>query len=234
MTEDTQLWMTREESRQIDQAAVRELGLTGLLLMENAARAACDAILRMSITGNITIVCGPGNNGGDGFALARQLASVGEIPQVVLMTADKELADDTSFNRGVWLAAGFDVLHADKSGQPREAVGELGENDLIVDCLLGTGIRGAARPPFSEFIAAINSSAARVLAIDVPSGLDCETGAAAGEVVQANQTVTFVGMKVGYWNAAAKRFTGTIEVAPIGIPDKWVRDWLQRYRSSAS
>ncbi len=226
--------LSRAESRQIDQAAVDELGLTGVVLMENAARGVCDVILREPpFPTRIIICCGPGNNGGDGFALARQLAARGVEATVFLTAAGKPLTHDAEFNRDIWLAAGYCVKDGDHPEQICDVLSNLGKGDLIVDCLLGTGIRGAVRAPFGGIIEAMNSSNARVLAVDVPSGMDCETGEAEGAAVLAQRTVTFVARKIGFSQPCSEAFTGMVEVAHIGIPNRWVCDWLERYRSAS-
>lgn len=221
-----------DEVRSIDRAAMEELGLSGVLLMENAARGVCDAILRETPQpGNIRILCGPGNNGGDGLALARQLSARDRDARVFLVTSGKELTPDADFNRRVWLAAGGSVEDGDQLNDLDFMLRELSARDLVVDCLLGTGVRGAVRDPFRTLIAAVNQSPARVLAVDVPSGLDCDTGVAAGECIRADRTVTFVGRKRGFAAPTAAEFTGTVEVAHIGTPASWVKQWLSRYRA---
>ena len=234
MNNATQLLLSRDESRHIDGAAVSELGLTGLLLMENAARSACDVILReFSRPANIVILCGPGNNGGDGFAVARQLSARGVTARVFLTTAGRDLTSDAEFNRQVWLAAGYEVEDGNHADTIRVVLENLKNDDLVVDCLLGTGIRGAVREPFDGIIAAVNLSPAQVLAIDVPSGLDCESGDAAGECIRADRTITFVGMKTGFVTKTARPYTGPVETGHIGLPEVWVREWVSRYRAGS-
>lgn len=229
------LLLTRDEVRAIDRAAVDELGLTGPLLMENAARGVCDIVLQSGFpAGQVLILCGPGNNGGDGFALARQLAAWDVSSIVYLTTAGRELTPDCQFNRDVWRASDGAIYDGDDVPTARAALERLCRDDLIVDCLLGTGIRGAARTPFRELIAAANASAAAILAVDVPSGMDCETGTAAGECIAAARTVTFVARKSGFDNADAKRSLGDVEVAHIGLPHSWVRNWILRYREASA
>ena len=225
------LLLSRDEVRWIDQIAVEELGITGLMLMENAARGVCDRILRMREIREIHIVCGPGNNGGDGFALARLLQAVGADPHVWLVPAGKPLTHDADVNRNILTAAGGTVRDAGGAADIVPAFADLGPNDLIVDCLLGTGVRGAVRNPFAEVIEAVNSTDACVLAVDVPSGLDCESGTADGVCIRADLTVTFVGIKKGFAAPGADRFTGPVETAHIGLPAAWVRRRLASYRA---
>lgn len=227
------LWLSRDEVRQIDAAAIEELGLPGVVLMENAARGVSDLIRGEGLTnGRVILLCGPGNNGGDGFALARQLTAHDLPADVWLTTNGRQLTVDTEFNRRVWLASGHSVKNGDDIHALQAMLTELQSGDLVVDCLLGTGIRGAVREPYSEIIAAANASAASILAVDVPSGMDCESGASAGECIRAERTVTFVGMKTGFRNPAAQSFLGKTTVAHIGLPQNWIRNWLHRYRLS--
>lgn len=228
-----ELQLTRDESRAIDQAAVDELGLSGLLLMENAAAGVCRLIRQdFADVGRMVILCGPGNNGGDGFAIARQLAAVGIESEVILVDAGKPLTHDCDFNRNVWTAAGYKVSDGTDLSVAAEVCSFLSSSDLIVDCLLGTGIRGDVREPFASVVNAINASRAKVLAVDVPSGLDCNTGTAVGSCVRADSTVTFVGIKTGFRQKSAAEFTGQLHVAHIGLPRRWVHNWLLRYRAS--
>ena len=234
-TED--LVLSKDESRSIDEAAISQLGLTGPLLMENAARGVVDVLLRefpelnsrdglKKETGRILVVCGTGNNGGDGLAIARQLAAIGVNSDVYLMKAGKQLSADCEFNLNVLLACGISVVNIDEPNVICDRIERALEVDLVVDCLLGTGLRGVARSPFVEIINAINSSAARVLSVDVPSGLDCESGLMEGECVQADVTVTFCGRKQAFDNPQSSQFTGKVFVAHIGLPLAWLIDWL--------
>ncbi|GAB5443842.1 MAG: NAD(P)H-hydrate epimerase [Fuerstiella sp.] len=233
----TDIVLTRDESRRIDPAAVDELKLTGTVLMENAARGVAEIIQqRYASVDEIVIVCGPGNNGGDGFAIARQLGCHERVAEVWLVTAGKQLADDAAFNNNAWKKCGQPVHDVDDDAMPdlRRRLADLSDRSLIVDCLLGTGIRGAPKEPFATAIDAMNDSAAAVLAVDVPSGLDCDTGEAAGSAVRADTTVTFVANKQGFQTDTGRRHTGEIHVAHIGLPVWWIEAWLKRYRSGSS
>ncbi|MEZ6133069.1 MAG: NAD(P)H-hydrate epimerase [Planctomycetaceae bacterium] len=216
-------------ARSLDAAAVSELGIPSLLLMENAARGVTDLIQQQFSTAQqIVIACGPGNNGGDGLAIVRQLAANEIAAQVFLIRAGKTLTPDAAANLRMATAAGLHVTVQDESDEVISCVRTLTASDLIVDCLLGTGVSGAVREPFAGIIASINESDAAVLAVDVPSGLNCDTGTAAGECIRADRTVTFVGPKEGFLNPAAAAFTGIVSVAHIGLPTEWVRRWRTR------
>ncbi len=229
---DSSFVLSRDEVRAIDQAAMQELGIPGLLLMENAARGAAEVLKSAGCGGRIVIVCGPGNNGGDGLALARQLAAEGLETDVFLVTGGRRLSPDAAANLQYLERAGLSVASA-ADGRSETLLESLTDADWIVDALLGTGVRGGLRAPFDGWAAAINASAARVLAIDVPSGLDCDTGTAGSGCVTADVTVTFVGEKAAFRNPDARRCIGELHVAPIGIPQVWTARWLQRYRDGA-
>ena len=233
MTDSAQMIVSRDEARSIDDAATTLLGIPGLLLMENAARGVCDELLRAEHpAGRTVIICGPGNNGGDGLALARQLAARGTYAEVLLVPASKNLTQDAEQNLRILKAAGIEVTDVDSPQDLSRVTEELKGQDCIVDCLLGTGVRGAVRPPFDGIIAAVNQSAAAVISVDVPSGLDCDSGTAAGPCVVASKTVTFVAMKQGFRNDSAAAYTGDVSVAHIGLPDSWTRQWLEHIRAA--
>ena len=219
------LVLSRDQVRSIDEAAIKTLGIPALLLMENAAAAVTQYLLNLRAAGTIVILCGPGNNGGDGLAVARQLAAVGVVPTVILITGGKSLSSDCQSNLRYLTAAGVPVIAPNEVESGIDELASLSPADWIVDSLLGTGVTAGLRTPFREWVAAINSSPASVLAVDVPSGLNCDDGSYA-ECTQANVTVTFVAEKRGFSNSSAQAVTGDIEVAPIGIPDAWIRQWL--------
>lgn len=225
--------LSRIEVRAIDAAAVGELGLTGLLLMENAARGVADVVQQeFPNVSRITILCGPGNNGGDGLALCRHLAALDITASVFLVTGGKQLSSDAVDNLNILVAAGIPPECSPNAADAIQAIRTLTKEHLIVDCLLGTGVRGAVQAPFDRLIAAMNESPASVLAADVPSGLNCDDGRAEGGCVRADRTVTFVGLKTGFLSANAGEFLGRVTVAHIGLPQRWVADWLESQRSN--
>lgn len=218
------LVLRREQVRRIDEAAVRLLGISSLVLMENAARGLSEVILGAGFWNQILIVAGPGNNGGDGFAAARLLAAAG-FPltqiRVLLVRGGKQLSADAAVNREILLLGGMQVEEPDAVAAAA-VIRELRPGSVLVDALLGTGVRGTVKVPFCEVIRAMNESAATRIAVDVPSGLDCDTGEACGDAVRANQTVTFVAMKPGFLTEAGREFCGTVHVRPIGVPVEWL------------
>ncbi len=213
--------------RQIDAAAVHELGIPGLLLMENAARGACEVLELRQPLGKIVIACGPGNNGGDGLAIARLLAAKDFDSDVYLIHGGKTLTEDAQSNREFLDRSGIGVLDVETETICK-ALKSLSASDWIIDALLGTGIRGDLRSPYKEIVQSMNESPAQVLSIDVPSGLDADTGEPCGVAVRADVTVTFVATKAGFCNAKAKPYLGEVQVRHIGIPHRWLVEWLKK------
>jgi len=209
--------LTRDEVRQVDRRAIEELGLPGIVLMENAGRGATELLIELGIDGPVIVVAGKGNNGGDGFVIARHLEIHGFEVRVLLLADPHELVGDALTNYRVLNAAGSPIRNcagADPSGWKDE----LRTGSWIVDALLGTGTRGSVREPFGTVIEQINASGVRVLAVDLPSGLDCDTGQPLGPCVRAAHTATFVAPKRGFDAPGAAEFTGQVHVIGIGVP----------------
>ncbi len=221
------LSLSRNQIRQVDADAITELGLPSLLLMENAARGVCSAVIAGGPWQSLTILCGPGNNGGDGLAVARLLAASGIIASTLLIRGGKNLSADAEANLGFLTKAGLSVELPD-TVEIAGKLAELGQTDLIIDALLGTGVRGDVVDPFAAIIGAINQSGAKVISIDVPSGLDCDLGTPCGVAVRAHRTVTFVAIKEGFLMPGASEYTGIVEICHIGIPQCWLDQWCGR------
>ncbi|NCF88942.1 MAG: NAD(P)H-hydrate epimerase [Verrucomicrobiaceae bacterium] len=209
--------MSREQVRDVDRRAMVEFGLSGLVLMENAGRGCADWLLNEGVKGRVIICCGKGNNGGDGYVIARHLEAAGVDVEVLLFTNPDELAGDSETNFAVLAKAGTPFIRAadldDAAFQER-----LRESEWIIDALLGTGITGEVREPSASAIRAINESGKPVLAVALPSGMDCDTGQSLGVCVRATQTVTFVARKIGFDAEGAVSLTGLVKVLPIGVP----------------
>lgn len=217
--------MSRQQVRDVDRRAIAEYGLAGIVLMENAGRGCVDLLTRLEIRGRVVILCGKGNNAGDGFVIARHLENKGHNVSVVLFSDPQEFVGDADTNLNILLKAGTPICQVDLEKDPAGLELLMGNADWVVDALLGTGTRGAVRKPFDTVIDAINGSSARVLAVDLPSGLDCDSGTPltrenSTEVccVRADHTATFVARKLGFENAASVEWTGDVHVIDIGVP----------------
>ncbi len=212
--------ITREQVRRVDELAIERYGIAGLVLMENAGQNAA-AIIRDTYgpPGKAWICCGLGNNGGDGFVIARHLHNAGWSVRVVLAGDPSRMTPDTRANYAIVEAMKLEVSVAQSGETQRALAGTISHDEIVVDALLGTGFRGEVRSPTAELIDAINGAAKRALvAIDVPSGLDCDTGLPSNATVRADLTITFVAAKAGFAVASAGPYVGRIEVADIGAP----------------
>ncbi|MFM8846322.1 MAG: NAD(P)H-hydrate epimerase [Gammaproteobacteria bacterium] len=192
--------------RAFDAAAI-DSGIPGYELMTRAAAAALRELrARWPVARDLLVLCGAGNNGGDGYVLARLAKSAGLSPRVVALVGRERLKDDAARAADDCLAAGVPVL----AHQPQELASRLGRSDLVVDALLGIGLNTNVREELARVIGAINESGRPVLAIDIPSGLCADTGAVRGVAVIADLTVTFIARKLGLWLHEGPRHAGTI------------------------
>ena len=200
---------TSDEMRALDRWAIERAGIPSLELMERAGAEVARAIIALELDGPVRIVCGRGNNGGDGLVVARLLREHGLSVDVLLLFAPADLSPDARANhdRVDTRQIGVDELPA-----------ALERSAVVVDALLGTGFAGSPRPPLDKAIEAINAARATVVAIDVPSGLDASSGEVEGPCVRADLTVTFHAPKLGLWIAPGKMYAGRVEVVDIGIP----------------
>ena len=221
--------LARQEVRELDRLAVEEYSVPSVVLMENAGANTARLLEAQGIAGPVAIACGRGNNGGDGFVIARHLEAAGHQVRVLLAAAPEAYAGDAAINLRIVERSGSSIIclaTADEEAWRRELAGAA----WIVDALLGTGAVGPPRGAIAIAITAINDMraaavdvAARVLAVDLPSGLDADTGAAAGPCVRADLTATFVAEKAGFTNPSAAAFTGTVHVLGIGAPAALLR-----------
>ena len=226
--------LTREEVRRVDRYAIEHLGLPEAVLMENAGINAAGAIFdemreygsRGGAAAEAIIFCGGGNNGGDGYVIARHLDAWGLSPTVYAVADPAKLDGAAAVNYRACRAIGLPVTELLDEASLEQQAAAWGGASVLVDAILGTGFTGTVREPQASVIRRINAVAGpRVVAIDVPSGLDCDTGEASpdGSTVQADLTVTFVARKRGFDAAAAGRYLGRVVLADIGLPDHAVR-----------
>lgn len=201
-------------ARAIDAHAIDELGIAGIDLMRTAAAAAERVVRgRFARAQRIAVVCGSGNNGGDGHEVARLLREHGRDARIVRVTA-RAAAGDAAATLDAAIAAGVPV-----DERPDGTLIDLLEGvDLVVDALLGTGATGAPTGGVETAIASIRDATVPVVALDVPSGVDASTGEAPGVAIHADVTVAFHGDKLGLHVAPGRDLAGRVVVAPIGIP----------------
>jgi len=205
--------------RQFDRHASEVGKLPSLLLMENAGRGAADAIIRHFPNHRAVVVCGSGNNGGDGFVVARRMLTLGVEVLVLSGTPAERLGPDAAIMRQAYQALGGRI-----AALTPEAVASAGAGEpaVIVDGLLGTGLDREVVDPFASVIAAINRAACPVASLDIPSGVDADTGKALGVAVRADLTITFAHPKLGLLTPRGLEHTGRLEVVDIGVPGRLV------------
>ncbi len=226
--------LSRAEVRGIDVRAAEELGLPTLVLMENAGRGAADWLRnRVEAPSAVLVVCGPGNNGGDGGVVARHLDAWGYRVRVVWLARPEELRGDAAVQWYILDRSGIDQ----DSLQGEVLAGldpRLAEADWVVDALLGTGLSRPVEGDLAAAIEALNRSSKPILALDLPSGLDADTGRPLGVAVRAEATATFVAPKLGFDAPEAAAYTGEVAVIDIGVPARLLEPFLVPRNSGAS
>ena len=241
---------TREEMRRLDKLALDKLGLTGLVLMENAGRAVADGVKDTigPVAGRrIFVLAGKGNNGGDGLVAARHLENEGANVRVFLFGVPDELSTDAKVNYGILTAVGSDVVSVREERDWRRVQLALPFADCLIDALVGTGAQGALTGAIERAAELLNAAHRPVVSVDIPSGIDADTGAAFGTAAQATRTVTLAMPKPGLFLYPGAGFTGALAVADIGIPNQltaelalrrhvveiaWVREVLPKRRAT--
>ncbi len=210
--------LTAEQMKQVDSLAVKFFGLDVLQLMENTGRGVAEIarIILGKLRGReITILCGKGNNGGDGLVAARWLINWGAKVKIILACHPDELSEHNRAQLGVLRSMFADVIHLIHSYQYEDAIKRA---DLVIDGLLGYNIQGDPRDLCAKLIEFTNQNAKKVLAIDIPSGLDPDTGQPFNPCIKADSTITFCLPKKGLLEKSARDFVGKIYLADIGIP----------------
>jgi NAD(P)H-hydrate epimerase len=212
--------LSRVQIRRVDDLAINHYGIPGPVLMENAGRNA-SALIRESYgpVGGAVVFCGPGNNGGDGCVIARHLHNAGWTVRVMVTGGEAQMSDDLRTNFRIIKAMGLEPQTATDKESQLAFARSIEPDDVVIDALLGTGFQGEVRSPTAELIDAINAAAKRaVVAVDIPSGLDCDSGTPSNATIRADLTVTFVAKKTGLVAGTAGPYVGRLEVADIGAP----------------
>jgi NAD(P)H-hydrate epimerase len=210
--------LKRDQVREVDRIAIEEYGIPGVVLMENAGRGCAEQIANFAPRGApVCVLCGPGNNGGDGYVIARHLQLLDHDVRIVSLKPLDELSGDAAINASVAAKA---ELPIDVAEDPQTIEACLPSGATVVDCLLGTGATGEPRGLFGDAVRIANQRTAKRIAIDIPTGLDCDSGEPAETTFRADLTLTFVAPKAGFANPDAEPFLGRIEVIEIGVPKK--------------
>lgn len=205
--------ITREGMQAADRRAIQDFGIPGLLLMENAAMAVVREIWGAE---SFTVLCAPGNNGGDGLAVARHLLILGRRVEVFLIGDPERGSADFRTNLDILkrvAPGGVRLLDEERVGLLE---GAAARSQVCVDALFGTGLTRPIRGLHRRAVEMVNASAAHVVAVDLPSGIDADTGEVLGVAIRASRTITFHRMKRGL--LLAPQYAGRVTVVPIGIP----------------
>jgi NAD(P)H-hydrate epimerase len=211
----------------LDRRAIQEYGIPGIVLMENAGRGAAELLVRFfpeARRGRVVILAGPGNNGGDGFVIARHLKNWGVHTEVYLFASIDDVKGDALTNLHVWLKMGGNLVEVLYKGDFVRIKRELSQANIIVDAIFGTGLNSEVKGLPREVISFINSLSQPVMAVDIPSGIDATHGKVLGIAIQAVLTTTFGLAKVGQVVEPGARSVGRLEIVDIGIPRKLIEE----------
>lgn len=209
--------VTGAQMREIDRRAIEEYGIPGIVLMENAGLRVVETIRAICPQGYVVILCGSGNNGGDGFVAARHLLRERDV-RVWLTAAPESYRGDARTNLDILCKLGVPLFSLREAGALARLEAELAGAELVVDALLGTGVNREVDPLLAAIIETVNRKARSVLAVDVPSGVCADTGRILGVAVRADLSVTFALPKRGLLLYPGAAYTGRLEVVDIGIP----------------
>lgn len=209
----------QKDLQQLDQYTIEQLGLPGIVLMENAGNAVVQELVKNfpDINTRIVVLAGAGNNGGDGYVIARRLHDLGYINTLLCLTVECErLKGDAKLHFDVYVRREMPLLDLQNSSM-EELNKQLLHAHVIVDALLGTGVNGTVREPFSDIISYVNKYGKYVVAVDIPSGLSADTGVVEGVAIKANQTISFALPKKGFFLNDGPRYIGHWQVVDISV-----------------
>lgn len=214
--------VTSELMKKIDRYAIDEVGIPGVVLMENAARAVFNEMVRFRDVRKrrIAVFCGKGNNGGDALALSRYLYEEGIDVKVFILGLESMFSGEAKINLNIAKNMGINVVELYQRDQLKFLERNIKEYDVIIDGIFGTGLKGDVSGIVAEVIDIINKSGAYIYAIDIPSGINADTGEVMGIAVKANKTVTFQFPKIGQLLYPGRDYVGDLVVREIGIPKK--------------
>ncbi len=220
--------LSRAAVRDLDRRAIEEHGIPSFTLMENAGREAAREVLALRrAAGPVVVLCGPGNNGGDGLVVARTLLHRDVPVEVAFVGAREQLAAgsaDVQLNLALWRDVGGEVAVCTTAEEVAERARSWSEASVLVDALFGTGLSRPLASPWTDAVRAVEAAGVPVLSIDLPSGLDADTGEVLGAAVRADVTVTFLAPKLGFQLREGPRLAGRVLVAEIGVPKRYLEE----------
>ena len=219
--------LTREEMLELDRKAIEEYKIPGIVLMENAGRNVAEEILKMlddPQQAKVAILCGKGNNGGDGFVVARHLHNHSISVYVFLVAKISDILKDGDAGTNLQILLNMKIPVKEILDIPgvNSILKELNGYNILADALFGTGLSGDVREPFKTLISGVNNLNKPTLSVDIPSGLDCNTGKFLGAAIKATKTVTFAVAKKGFYLNDGPSYTGKVIVLDIGIPKELI------------
>ena len=219
--------LTREEMLELDRKAIEEYKIPGIVLMENAGRNVAEEILQMiddPHQAKVAILCGKGNNGGDGFVVARHLHNHSIHVDVFLIARVSDILKDGDAGTNLQILLNMKIPVNEILDIPgvNSILKELHNYNILADALFGTGLSGDVREPFKTLIGGVNNLNKTIISVDIPSGLDCNTGKILGAAIKATKTVTFAVAKKGFYLNDGPSYTGKVIVSDIGIPKELI------------
>jgi NAD(P)H-hydrate epimerase len=210
------LYLSRAQVREIDRRATAEYGIPSIVLMENAGRGCAELMMRLNPEKTpVLIFCGPGNNGGDGYVIARHLDNHGWPVFILQNEGVGPSASDAAIN--CTIAEKMKLMESDR---------EPDKFGWCIDSLFGTGLTRPIADKLASFLNKVKQHNLPILSVDLPSGLDCDIGEPLGACVKAMHTATFVAPKLGFKNPKSKQYTGEVHVIDIGVPRKLVEEYV--------
>ncbi len=212
------LFMTRDQIREYDRVAIDEIGIPGPVLMENAGRGAAEYAAELSETRRVAVLAGPGNNGGDGFVIARHLLNSGFDVNTYLAVSRKKIKGDALINLKILEEMSQPLIDITTADQLQGLEERLREDGFVIDALLGTGVSRDIEGHLADLIDVVNHVGVPILAIDIPSGLDADSGRPWGKAVCATATATFGHLKRGLLLHPGAELAGDVRVVSIGVP----------------
>lgn len=207
------MYLSIADIREMDRLAIEDYGMPGIILMENAGLGVVRGVLDKIISDEVLVLCGKGNNGGDGFVIARHLYNRGIKVKVMLAEPADKIGGDALINFNI-----IEKMHIPVVQYEANLDKAILHSEFIIDALLGSGLNSAVRGPYDAMIQAINRSKAYTVAVDIPSGLNADSGKPLNIAVQANRTYTFGAYKLGFRKTGAGQWTGEYELVDIGLP----------------